>query len=205
MMERLRNSIDLTTVVFVPEGEPLPSKIKLSGCSLPLTHPLPKGYLTGFYGYQFKKEGLAAAYAYGRANRLQVIYIAYVVNFDLPLVKSVVSPELLDKTEFVSTLRIARALSDEMAAYWKEWLSKESLHFNANAYDWNSPTSFIGQHPNLLPKLMARPEWKHIKLIAHPAFVGFHERPLILATLKLSKASVTSARAPLHPDIEVTI
>lgn len=205
MIERVKNGIDLKTILFLPEGEPLPKRIKLSACSLPLTNPLPKGYLTGFYGYQFKKEGLAAACAWAHKHKMQTLFIDYVVNFDLPLIKTVVSPELLDKTEFVSTLRISRELSNELAEYWKEWLAKELPHFKAKAFDWMAPHSFMGKHPELVPKLLARPEWKHIQLLAHPAYVTFSDRPLILGTLKLSKATITSPRVHLRPEIEVTI
>jgi hypothetical protein len=205
MIAHTKSGVALQAVVFLPEKAPVPRKIKLSECSLPLTTPLPKGFLTGFYGYQFKKEGLAAACAYARANHLQTLFIDYVATFDLPLIKTQVSLELLDKTEFVSTQRISRELCDEMSNYWQKWLKKDLAHFNPESFNWDAPQSFIGRHPEYVPKLLARPEWKHIRLLAHPAYVTFSDRPLILGTLDVRKATITSIQVRLRPDIEVVL
>lgn len=205
MMAHIKSSVALQTVIFVSETAPLPKKIKLSDCCLPLTTPLPKHFLTGFYGYQFKKEGLAAACAHASAKGMRPLFIDYMATFDLPLIKTQVSLELLDKTEFVSTQRISRELSDELAEYWKEWLKKDLARPKIDSYNWAAPQSFIGQHPEYVPKLLARPEWKHVRLLAHPAYVTFSDRPLILGTLDMRKATITEPQVRLRPEIEVVL
>ena len=190
---RTPNGIEMTTVVFLPEGEELPSRIKLSECSLPIV-PQIKGYVSGLYGYQSKMDGLAAASAYAKKNKLRMLIVDYLVVLDKPLIKGEVSEGVLDKTEFVSMQRIYTSLRDEIAEYWKEWLHKEGQPRVETAYKWNYTESFVGRRPDLVAKLFSRKEWRGVKLIAHPAGVSFSKTPLVVGTHKPGTVRIDNIR-----------
>jgi hypothetical protein len=142
---------------------------------------------------------------YADNKGLEMIVVDLLVAFVQPLYPKVMPPELVKDHDVMSMFRISKDLVEQIASHWKEWVAEDEGAKAATKYDWARPADFVGRRPDLLPRLLALDEFRHINLITHPALTPFHETPLTATSFPVGYPRIVSASARFHPDIELSL
>lgn len=192
-----KNGIDVTVVLFFNKKR-VPSSIKVSEITLPLTRKIP-GYLTGLSGHQ-RLEGLMFARQYADQNDLRMIVIDLVVEFEKPRYLKIMGYENLKDHDVFVVSRITKDFVGILANYWFNWIPKKA----AQDIDWARPSDFIAHHPEYIPDLLQLDDFKHVNIITFPVFTTFHDKPLTATAVRTDYGKITKASARFH-DIEVIL
>jgi hypothetical protein len=202
MVKTKRPGIDVTVVQFYKANN-VPQRIHVPDISTPLVRKIP-AYITGLSGHQ-RLDGMMYARQYADAKGLEMIVVDLLVAFDHPLYPKVMPPELVKQHDVLSMYRISKDLVEQIAGHWKEWVAEDEGTRAVSKYDWGRTADFVGRRPDLLPRLLALDEFKHINLITHPALTSFHDMPLTATSFRVGYPRIVSASARFHPDIELSL
>lgn len=201
MLKKKRPGIDVSVVLFYKQGK-VPSTIRVSEITLPLATKIP-GFITGLSGHQCL-NGLMYARQYADERNLEMIVVDLLVEFELPLFPKVMRSEFVKDHDVLNMQRISKDLIEELAAHWQEWISKEPSRRNI-MYDWERPSDFVANRPDLIPELLSLDEYKHINIVTHPVKTVFHDKPLTATSFPIGYPRITRASARFHPNIELIL
>lgn len=205
MIKTKAPGIDVSIVLFCKSGA-VPSRILVRDICLGLARPI-EGYVTGLSGHQ-RMQSMMQAREYADAKRREMIVVDLLVNFEQPLYPKVLPPEELPNHDVLNLFRASKELVAHIAAHWKVWVEKDEGVHGLTKYEWSRPTDFVARRTDLLPRLLALPEFRHINVITHPAIASYHTQPVTATSFKVkyvTEENIGRASARFHPDIEVVV
>jgi hypothetical protein len=198
-------SIDLSTIYCSKEQLNSKMRIHIEECSTYCVTPIP-GYIQGFYGFQ-GKHGLSIA---GKAaiNRGEnPIAVLMQTKLAAPPLRTNATLESIKENEFVNLMRSSRELNNYLADFWYtqfeiDGKSKEEL----SKIDWSYPSRFMRGAEHYIPRLLAHPDWKNIKIFVYPAEPTVKVQGVELLTVGLiKKENIGKAFLMYSPDTPVSI
>lgn len=205
MIKTKAPGIDVSVVLFCKPGA-VPARLAVREISLGLARPI-AGYVTGLSGHQ-RMQSMMHAREYADAKRREMIVVDLLVNFGQPLYPKVLPPEELVNHDVLNLFRASRELVAHIAGHWKPWVKKDEGEQALTKYEWSRPADFVARRTDLLPRLLALPEFRHINVITHPAVTNYHGQPVTATSIKVNYVSsehISRAAARFHPDIEVVV
>jgi hypothetical protein len=203
---KVKNAVPLTSVLFVKRGKRMPSKLKLTDCSIGLVHPI-KGAVSALYGYQNKADALSCSAQYADKHDLDMHVVEFKVVLDKHIDPKMLALSKFDATRFMSLSRIAKDTTVLLAEYWQEWLEKEDSAASRRlrrTLDWTKGEEFVGARPDLLEKFFkAEPR---IHLVAHPAQTTFSDQKFVVGTFLPGKVkAVVDASVRLAEYVKIIL
>nr|WP_280971211.1 hypothetical protein [Cupriavidus gilardii]WDE72575.1 hypothetical protein [Cupriavidus gilardii] len=192
-------SIDVAVVLFFKKSE-IPDQIPIRDCSMPILHHIP-GFITGLSG-QSSLVGMMHARKYADEKKREMIVVDLTVEVTKPLYPKILGIDQLENVDLLNLNRTSRELIQIIGEHWHEWLSEDSKRG-----DPRNPkeAEMIARRPDLLPRLLRLPAFSHVKVVTHPVMTQFHTLPLTATSFPSDYKRIVSARARLHPDIEIVL
>ena len=201
MIKTKRPGIDVAVVLFFKRST-IPSKIRIREFSMSLANKIP-GFITGLSG-QHGLAGMMFARKYADERDLEMVVVDLFVEVDRPLYPKVLKPEDLPEVDLLNIVRSNKDMITRMGTLWQSWIEEEHKGIAAS-YDWTKPGDFLARRPDLLPRLLKQPDFKHVNVVTHPVMTSFHLNPLTATSFPSNYGKIMSASARFHPDIEVIL
>lgn len=193
--------IDMAILQFYELGQ-APSHLRVRDITLPLITPI-LGYITGLSGHSSRSVTYAGQYAKAQEKEMVMVNLAVSYQQSMPMYKGVL--EVVKEYDALNILRATNDLIAHIAAYWKQWIIEDEGAAAEGEYSWKRPDDFIARRPDFIPRLLQQKEFEHIHLFTHPVYTLFHDKPVTVTSFRADYPFIESARARLHPDIEVTL
>jgi hypothetical protein len=200
--------IELTTIYYPPSGEPIPERLKLSNCELPLRCPIrDRAFFSGLYG-QGKLATISDALLAAQADRQNMVVIDVRIELPRDLLKAR-RPKLadFDQIGMLSTQHTTTEVIDDMADHIRDWMRKRGTDAGIlNGIDWREPLGFL-QQTDLIAKLLTEAEpWNLLPAVVYQAYVSISMTGTMVATVRRCAVKFLSAQARFsNTEIEVDI
>lgn len=147
--------------------------------------PDPARFLTGFYGYRGKKDGLSMAHTYCDAHRGKALIVAEaVIHMDKPILLGLIKEkQVVDgETNFISVTRLASDFGSLIYEIWREHY-KRRVGSQVNPL---RPDTYFTLMPQIVEVLFDA--YPSLAGIAYPAVTEYGTKPVQMVSFDMTRA-----------------